>query len=120
RVVSLRRESVLAARARLLRLDPGGALALARPALLAWRPAPVQPYLADLARYLARERPAVLLAAKTPTNLLALWARRLAASPTRVVVAEHTPLSQAIGRTRKWRWRYIAPLVARCYPQADA
>ena len=119
-IVTLRRESPLAARARLLRLDPRGAAELARPALLAWRPAPVQPYLADLTRYLDRARPDVLLAAKTPTNLLALWAQRAARTATRVVVAEHTQLSQSIARNRKWRWRYIAPLVARAYAAADA
>ncbi|MPZ44799.1 MAG: glycosyltransferase [Betaproteobacteria bacterium] len=119
-VVALRRESPLVARARLLRLDPRGAAELARPALLAWRPAPVQPYLCDLARYLDRVRPDVLLSAKTPTNLLALWARRWSKAHTRVVVAEHTQLSQSIARNHKWRWRYIAPLVGRTYAEADA
>ncbi len=119
-VVALEREASLAARARLLQLYPRRAGALARPALLAWRPSPVQPYLADLARYLDRARPEVLLAAKTPTNLLALWARRLSTAATRVVVAEHTLLSKSIAQTRKWRWRYIAPVVSRSYAEADA
>jgi glycosyltransferase involved in cell wall biosynthesis len=119
-VVALRRESPLAARARLLRLDPRGTTQLVRPALLARRPAPVQPYLADLARYLDRIHPDVLLSAKTPANLLALWAKRLSRAPTAVVVAEHTQLSQSIARSRKWRWRYIAPLVARTYAEAAA
>jgi glycosyltransferase involved in cell wall biosynthesis len=119
-VVALRRESPLAARARVLRLDPRGTVELARPALLARRPAPVQPYLADLARYLDRTRPEVMLSAKTPANLLALWAQRLSKAATRVVVAEHTQLSQSIARSRKWRWRYIAPLVGRTYAQAAA
>jgi glycosyltransferase involved in cell wall biosynthesis len=119
-VVVLEPESALAARARLLRLDPAGANVLARPALLAWRPAPVQPYLADLVRYYDRVRPQVVLAAKTPTNLLALWARRASGTMPPVVVAEHTQLSQSIQRSRKWRWRYIAPLVAREYAQAAA
>jgi glycosyltransferase involved in cell wall biosynthesis len=119
-IVRLQPDGRLAARARLLQLDPRRAALLARPALLAWRPAPVQPYLADLARYLNRVRPGVVLAAKTPTNLLALWARRLGNAETRVVVAEHTQLSQAIARSRKWRWRYIAPLVGCDYADADA
>src|SRR5690606_38204662 len=76
--------------------------------------------LGALARYLGRARPDVLLAAKTPTNLLALWARRASGVATRIVVAEHTQLSQSIARTRKWRWRHIAPLVAREYAAADA
>lgn len=119
-VVTLTRESPLAARVRLLKLDPRGVAVMARPVLLARRPAPVQPYVASLARYYDRAQPALVLAAKTPTNLLALWARRLSAVQPRVVVAEHTQLSQSIQRTRKWRWRYIAPLVARNYAAADA
>lgn len=120
RVVALRRQNGLSTKLQLARMDPGGMAALARPALLTWQPAPVQPYLADLARYLKRERPATLLSAKTPTNLLALWARRLSGAPTRVVVSERTQLSQAIAMSRKWRWRHIARLVARTYPWADA
>lgn len=120
RIVPLRPEAGLAGRLRLARLDPRGVAALARPVLLAWRPAPVQPYVADLARYLDRVQPAALLAAKTPTNLLALWARRLSGAATRVVAAEHTQLSQSIARSRRWRWRHIAPVVARMYPYADA
>jgi glycosyltransferase involved in cell wall biosynthesis len=119
-VVALAPERGAVARARLLKLDPLGAAVLARPALLAWRPAPVQPYLADLVGYLDRSRPDVLLAAKTPTNLLALWARRASGLATRVIVAEHTLLSQSIAHSRKWRWRHIAPLVARGYAEADA
>lgn len=118
-IVALRRQSGLSARLQLARLDPGGITAMARPALLAWRPAPVQPYLADLAHYLDRVRPAALVAAKTPTNLLALWARRLSGAETRVVVSERAQLSQSISMNRKWRWRHIAPLVARTYSWAD-
>lgn len=118
-IVALRRQSSLSARLQLARMDPGGITAMARPALLAWRPAPVQPYLADLARYLDRVRPAALIAAKTPTNLLALWARRLSGVETRVVVSERTQLSQSISRSRKWRWRHIAQLVAHTYSWAD-
>ncbi|MFB4205561.1 Glycosyltransferase Gtf1 [wastewater metagenome] len=120
RLVTLQRESGPAARLRLARLYPREIGLLARPALLAPRPAPVQPYVADLARYLAEYRPASLLAAKTRTNLLALWARHQSGLSTRVVLSEHTQLSRAIAASRKWRWRYIAPLVGRYYPEADA
>lgn len=120
KVVTLAREAGLAARMRLLTLDPHGAAVMARPALLAWRPAPVQPYVADLARYLERARPDALVSSKTPTNLLALWARRASDAPTRVIATEHTHLSAAIAGGRKWRWRYAAPLVGRVYGGADA
>lgn len=119
-IVTLQPQSGLATRLELVRIDPAGLTALARPVLLTRRPAPVQPYLADLARYLAGVRPAALLAAKTPTNLLALWARRLSGAPTRVVISERTQLSRSITLSRKWRWRHIAPLIARTYPWADA
>jgi glycosyltransferase involved in cell wall biosynthesis len=119
-VVTLRRESRLVARIRLLALDPRGVRVLARPALLAWRPALVQRYVGDLTRYLKRARPDVLIAAKTPTNLLALWARAASGVDTAVIVSERTQLSTTIARDPKWRWHYIAPLVGRLYATADA
>lgn len=120
RQLTLRAEPSWRARARVAAIDWRGIGVAARPAMLAPQAAPVQPYLADLARYLARERPAALLAAKTHTNLLAIWARALASVSTRVVVSERTQLSQSIALSRKWRWRHVAPLVARHYPRADA
>jgi glycosyltransferase involved in cell wall biosynthesis len=120
RIVELHRQSGLSARLQIARLDPDGMAALARPVLFPCRPAPVQPYLSSLARYLATERPAALLAGKTPTNLLALWASRLSGADTRIVISEHTQLSQSITLSRKWRWRHIAPVVARTYPEAAA
>lgn len=119
-VVTLARQSGFAARWRIAQLDPLGVAAAARPALLARYAAPVQPYVDGLAEYLKRVRPAALLAAKTHTNLLAVWARRASKTSTRVVLAEHTQLSQSIQESRKWRWRHIAPLVGRAYPWADA
>lgn len=120
RIVELRRQSGLSARLQIARLDPDGIAALARPVLLPWSSAPVQPYVSALARYLSTEQPAALLAAKTPTNLLALWASRLSGADTRIVISEHTQLSQSITLSRKWRWRHIAPVVARTYPGAAA
>lgn len=120
RIVELRRQSGLSARLQIARLDPDGIAALARPVLLPWSPAPVQPYVSALARYLSTEQPAALLAAKTPTNLLALWANHLSGADTRIVISEHTQLSQSITLSRKWRWRHIAPVVARSYPRATA
>jgi glycosyltransferase involved in cell wall biosynthesis len=48
-----------------------------------------------LARYLRREQPAALLACMWPLTVMALCARRLAAVPTRVVVAEHATWSRS-------------------------
>jgi glycosyltransferase involved in cell wall biosynthesis len=120
RLVELQPAGTLVSRLRLLRLDPGGWRVLARPALLAFKPAFTQRYLQDLVRYLRAARPAALLAANTPANLLAVWARQQAGVPTRIVISERTQLSLQAGRSRRWRWRHVGPLVARVYPHADA
>ncbi|MCS6924915.1 MAG: glycosyltransferase [Candidatus Binatia bacterium] len=94
--------------------------ALLLPILLPYKSQQTVPYLPALVRYLQRERPTALLAAKTPANLAALWARRLAGVPTRVVISERTTLSQEVRSTKKWRWRFISPVLRRVYPWADA
>lgn len=103
-----------------LAADYTGCGALLLPILLPYKSPPTVPFLPALVRYLRRARPTALLAAKTPANLAALWARRLAGVPTRVVISERTTLSQEMRGTQKWRWRFIAPVVRRVYPWADA
>jgi glycosyltransferase involved in cell wall biosynthesis len=74
-------------------------------------------------RYLRHERPQVLLSAMTDLNLVALWARRLARVHTELVISEHITLSQSVqagANRRKWRHRFLPPLVARTYPWAEA
>ena len=89
------------------------------PILVAYKPPKPIRYLGDLANYLHRERPDALLSAKTPTNLVAIWGKQLAKVHTRTVVSERTHLSMTTERSSKWRWRFIAPLVEKVYPQAD-
>jgi glycosyltransferase involved in cell wall biosynthesis len=48
--------------------------------------------LPGLVRYLARERPAALLSTLEHANILAVWARALARSPTRLVLREASVL----------------------------
>lgn len=73
-----------------------------------------------LAEYLAERRPAALLTGMPHSNVVALWARRRAAAPTRVVISEHTLLAEAAARGRGMSWR-LAPLLARrYYGRADA
>ena len=74
-------------------------------------------YLPALTRYLRRRRPDALLAAKTMSNLLALWAARLAGVPTRVVISEHTHLSS---EARREGWRCLLPSIRRTYRRAAA
>jgi len=95
----------------------------ARPVIAAPKPPSALYHLSSLAAYLERERPAALITAETYHNIVAIWARALAGSPTRLVVSERNPLSARLElpeRKRRWRWRYLPPLIARLYPRADA
>jgi glycosyltransferase involved in cell wall biosynthesis len=107
-----------------LRADPGGFRQLARPVLFPTRTSSAVGDLPGLVDYLRRERPDALLSVLSYGNLVALWARRLAGVPTRVVVSERNTLSQAAiatdRRRRRWRTRHLPALIARTYPFADA
>jgi glycosyltransferase involved in cell wall biosynthesis len=122
RVHVLRRGSRLGARGLALSASGPAWRKLVRPVLLPARDAPPLPYLADLADWLGREQPAALIAGKTHTNLVALWAARLARTSTRIAVTQHSVLSQELTspKGRRWRWRFVAPLVGATYPAAAA
>lgn len=94
--------------------------ALLRPVLLAPHASRALRHLPALARYLARERPAALLSAKTPVNLMALWARRLADVRTRLVISEVSQLSAIATADRPAKRSQLPRLVARFYGDADA
>ena len=123
KLVALR--TVLPGWARLLILtaDPKGLKPLLRPVLLPFKGVKQFRYLPDLARYLRREHPQVLLSALTKPNLMAVWARRLVGVPTRLVLSEHSTMP-AHGSVRakegKWRWRFFPSLGQRVYAEADA
>jgi glycosyltransferase involved in cell wall biosynthesis len=119
RVIELPRVPMPVARALALAADPAGLRSMLAPVLLAWRPAKHLPHLPGLVRYLRAERPDALFAAMSVPNLLAVWARRLAGVPTRVLVSEHNTLSAMIGGSRRWRDRYLPRLIGRAYGQAD-
>ncbi len=73
----------------------------------------------EVARYLRRERPDVLLAAKDRAGRLALRARRRAGVAVPVYLQLHNQPSRTLARRAPWvrawwRWR-----MARSYPQAD-
>lgn len=73
-----------------------------------------------LVRYLRRERPAALLAAKDRAGRAALLARWLSGVPTRVVLRLGTTLSAAMeGKGLLARWLRYWP-IRRLYPLADA
>lgn len=51
--------------------------------------------LPGLVRYLRRERPRAMLSALSHANVVAIWARFMARTGTRLVVSEHSTLSQS-------------------------
>jgi glycosyltransferase involved in cell wall biosynthesis len=72
-----------------------------------------------LVRYLRRERPTALLSTVSHTNVVALWAKRVARVPTRVVVRESNTMSDNSRGSPRWRTRLIPSLARRCYRWAD-
>ncbi len=119
RVIALPSGPTPVARALALAADPAGLRAMLRPILLAWRPAKHLPHLSGLVRYLRAERPDAVFALMSAPNLLAVWARRLAGVPTRVVVSEHNTLSAMLGGSRRWRDRHLPRLLGHAYRLAD-
>jgi glycosyltransferase involved in cell wall biosynthesis len=107
-----------------LRADPGGILQQARPVLLAPRASRIIGFLPGLVDYLRSEQPDALLSVMSYGNLVAIWARELAGVSTRIVVSERNTLSHSLiatrSRRRRWRFRYLPPLIRRTYPLADA
>ncbi len=73
----------------------------------------------SLVRYLRRERPAALLSG-LHTNLIALWARRLAGVPSRVVVSERNMISCRVKNSApSSRIRLTPQLIRWFYPWAE-
>ncbi len=76
--------------------------------------------LPRLVRYLRRERPDAMASFLDHANIVALWARRLAGYPKRLVVVEQNNLSTAAryGKSRRDRW--MPRIANRFYPWADS
>lgn len=75
--------------------------------------------LPGLVRYLRRERPCVMLSAMSHANVIALVARRLAATGTRVVVSERAHLSAVLEAAPSRLGRLMPWFMRRTYPWAD-
>ncbi len=118
RVVDLGVRTILPALPALLRLPGEGIHML--PAFLPPAPPRVLGCIPALARYLRRERPDAMLSALNYSNLAALWARRLAGVPTRLVVSERNTLSVRAERSREGNLRALPAMIRRFYPWADA
>jgi glycosyltransferase involved in cell wall biosynthesis len=72
-----------------------------------------------LARYLKQEEPPVLISALEDTNMVALWARKLAGVSTRVVVSVHNNLSREAQNATTLKRRLTPQFVRWFYPSAD-
>lgn len=75
--------------------------------------------LPRLIRYLRRERPHAMLSVMNYANITALWARRIARVPIRLVVGEHDVLSHASRNHSSIRGRLMPYFVRLFYPWAD-
>src|SRR5690606_4375733 len=73
-----------------------------------------------LAGYLRRERPCAMLSAMNYVNVVAVWARVLSRSNTRLVLSEHANLSQALADTSTLISKVLPRLMAISYRRADA
>lgn len=71
-----------------------------------------------LSRYLRENRPTALLSHLNHANVVALFARNLARTKTRLVVVEHNTLSA--GQSKFIRGRFLKPFMQWLYPSADA
>jgi glycosyltransferase involved in cell wall biosynthesis len=120
RVIKLRASSAGLGRLLALTADPSGIGVLLRPCLLSHSPPRSLAYLADLARYLRHERPNSLISPFPHENVVAVLANRLAGSRARIAVCEHNVTSRLQRDSRKWKRRYLAPLIQRTYSMADA
>jgi len=72
-----------------------------------------------LMRYLRRERPEVMISGAIQTNVAAVWARRLAHVPTRLILTEHNIVSVITTDAPMFRTRVTPFFVRRFYPWAD-
>jgi glycosyltransferase involved in cell wall biosynthesis len=75
--------------------------------------------LPALARYLRREQPEALVSALDFASVVALWARRLAGIPIRVLINEQNTISISARKSARRRERMVPRLAKRFYPWAD-
>jgi len=74
--------------------------------------------LASLIRYIRRERPAALLSG-LHANIVAIWARRLAGVPTRLIISEHSATLFKYEILSSWFSKLFSWLMRWNYPLAD-
>ena len=119
-VINLEEVPVWKARAVAVRADPGAFGALLRPVLLSRKPPRMLPFLPSLAQLLVRRKPRSLFTAMPYMNVIAVLARGLAGTNTRVVLSEVDAVRDTMEGAREWKMRYLPPLMRREYGRADA
>lgn len=75
--------------------------------------------LPRLIQYLRQEKPTTLISAVNHTNIVALWAKRLAGVPTRTVVTVHNTLSASTRNAWNRRQRSLPVMIGWFFPWAD-
>jgi len=76
--------------------------------------------LPGLVRYLRRERPQAMLSTLNHANIIALWAKKLAHVPTRLVVREANTVSMEATNVATLKGKLMPHLIRIFYPWADA
>jgi len=120
KIIVLKRAPLWRARLDAIRADPPLLSSFVRLAVSSHHPSGKLRYLPSLTRYLAAEKPAAILAATAPFNMIAVWARTLAGSGASVIATEHNQLSAETVGNRKWRYDLPPDLMRRSYLQANA
>lgn len=72
-----------------------------------------------LMHYLRRDRPDAMICGAIQTNIAAVWAKRLARVPTRLILTEHNIISAITNNAPMLRTRVTPFFVRRFYPWAD-
>jgi glycosyltransferase involved in cell wall biosynthesis len=75
--------------------------------------------LPALVAYLRRERPSAIISFLDHAGIIALWARRLSGTSTRVICTVHNPLTHAAAKSLNLRSRVMPRFVRAFYPSAD-
>jgi glycosyltransferase involved in cell wall biosynthesis len=75
--------------------------------------------LPGLVKYLRRRRPAALIAAMDHSSVVALWARALAGTQTRIIVTAHVNISGVVSNSSRFRVQLLPLFMRYFYPWAD-
>ena len=103
----------------LLRKQPKEILFLISLWLMPRSPKPAE-IVPNLASYLLKNEPKVLLTALDYGNVAAVMARSVAKVRTRVVLGQRNQLSEGLNRGSAWRRRLTVPTLRHFFTQADA